>query len=223
MREPVLLAWSGGKDSALALRAVLARDIYRITLLTTLTEGYNRVSMHGVREELLDDQARSLGLPLEKVWIPPACPHEIYAARMEAALRKHLAQGCSRCFFGDLFLADVRAYREQNLGRLGMRAEFPLWGGDSRELAAAFLRDGFKAAIACVDGQALDGSFAGREYDRDFLADLPPGVDPCGENGEFHSFVYDGPIFTAPVRHRRGGVVLRDNRFFYCELLPQTP
>ena len=220
MKESALFAWSGGKDSALALHEVLKQGIYEVTLLTTLTEGYTRVSMHGVREELLDAQALSLRLPLEKVWIPAACTNEVYGARMAAALSKYQAMGCSVCLFGDIFLADVRAYREQNLAHLGMRAEFPLWGKGSIALAEEFRQAVFKAVITCVDTQALDGSFAGSEYDEAFIRRLPPGVDVCGENGEFHTFVYDGPVFSVPVHFEIGGMVLREKRFLYCDLLP---
>ncbi|MGE5529264.1 MAG: ATP-binding protein [Patescibacteria group bacterium] len=219
---PALMAWSSGKDSALALWRLMRENQYEVTLLATLTEGYDRVSMHGVREELLDAQAAALGLPLDKIWIPPGCPHEEYAARMAAALARHKERGCEVCFFGDIFLADVRAYREENLARIGMRAAFPLWGEETAVLAAEFIRQGFRATITCVDTRVLDGGFAGEEYGEDLIRRLPPGVDVCGENGEFHTFVHDGPLFAEPVRFCRGETVLREERFRFCDLLPEA-
>ncbi len=218
MKEPVLLAWSGGKDSAMALHELLRSGQYDITLLTTLTEDYRRISMHGIREDVLEAQAVALGLPLAKVWIPAACANEVYGARMAEALETQRARGCGVCFFGDIFLADVRAYREQHMALAGMRAEFPLWGSPPRELADAFVRQGFKAAVACVDTQALPAGFAGREYDEAFIRSLPRSVDVCGENGEFHTCVYDSPDFRSPLPLQRGETVLREQRFSYCDL-----
>jgi uncharacterized protein (TIGR00290 family) len=220
MNEPLLLAWSGGKDSALALQRVAEADGYRITLLTTVTEGYERISMHGVRERLLHTQAESLGLPLDIVAIPQGCTDEEYRRRMERAMGRHYDEGCRSVVFGDLFLEDIREYREENLARIGMKPVFPLWQVDTRELSGAFIDAGFRAVITCVDTQALPSSFTGRFYDRSFLDDLPAEADPCGENGEFHSFVFDGPIFSKPVQFERGEIVLRDGRFSFCDLLP---
>ena len=220
-REPVLLCWSGGKDCALALRELLAQGRCPVAaLLTTLTEGYERVSMHGVRRELLHQQADSLGLPLAEVWIPPSASNEIYAGRMAAALARFQAEGVCRVAFGDLFLADIRRYREENLARAGLGALFPLWGKDTAALAREFLAAGFRARVTCVDTAQLDGRFAGREYDAAFLSELPAPVDPCGENGEFHTFVFDGPPFRRPVPIRSGETVLRDGRFRFHDLLP---
>jgi uncharacterized protein (TIGR00290 family) len=221
MKEPVLVAWSSGKDSALALQKVLETDEYRITLLTTVTEGFQRISMHGVRERLLQCQAERLCLPLDIVTIPQQCSDEEYRRRMESAMRRHYARGCRSVVFGDIFLQDIRRYRVENLAKVGMRPVFPLWQAHSMDLSRAFIEAGFQAVITCVDTQALHPSFTGRLYDRSFVEDLPATVDPCGENGEFHSFVFDGPIFSSPVRFERGEVVLRDGRFSFCDLLPQ--
>ena len=203
----------------MALHALQAEGRHRIAgLLTTVTEGYGRVSMHGVRRELLSAQAASLGLPLDEVGIPPECINPVYEARMEEALRRHLANGVRRVAFGDIFLEDLRAYRERNLGRVGMQAVFPIWKRDTRELFREFLAKGFRAVIVCVDGKALDASFAGRFLDENLLRDLPAGADPCGENGEFHTFVFDGPMFREPLRFTVGETVER-NGFFFTDLV----
>jgi len=221
MPEDILFCWSGGKDSAMALHALQLAQSHRITtLLTTVTEEYDRISMHGVRRVLLERQAESLGLPLHAVLIPPHCVHATYEARMKEALNEHLALGVRRVAFGDIFLEDLRVYRERNLAQLGMEALFPIWKRDTRELACDFLRLGFRAIAVCVDPRVLDPSFAGRFLDESFFADLPPGVDPCGENGEFHTFVFDGPVFRTPVRFVAGEKVLRDG-FCFCDLLPE--
>jgi uncharacterized protein (TIGR00290 family) len=189
-----------------------------VSLLTTVTEGYDRISMHGVRRTLLAAQAKATGFALEEVLIPQNCTNEIYEERMRQSLEKFQKQGISAAAFGDLFLEDVRAYREERMGRIGMKCLFPLWGKPTSELARRFLDLGFRAIAVCVDTQVLSRDFAGREYDEDFLRDLPADVDPCAENGEFHTFVYDGPIFSKPVPVERGEIVLRDNRFCYCDL-----
>jgi len=201
-----------------ALRA--AGDRRAVALLTTITDEYDRISMHGVRRVLLERQAESLGLPLHPVLIPPQCVNAIYEARMKAALAEHFARGVRRVAFGDIFLQDLRAYREKNLAQVGMKALFPIWKRDTRELAEQFVQLGFRAVTVCVDPRVLDDSFAGRELDSSFFADLPPGVDPCGENGEFHTFVFDGPIFKTPIAFRTGEKVLRDG-FCFCDLLPK--
>jgi uncharacterized protein (TIGR00290 family) len=220
MPEPILFCWSGGKDSAMALHALLQRnDVSIAALLTTVTQGYDRISMHGVRRELLQRQAESIGLPLHEVRIPPECVNSIYEARMEQALRIHYDQGVRSVAFGDIFLEDLRAYREKNLARIGMTASFPIWKRDTRELIRSFHSAGFRAVAACVDSKVLDRSFAGRELDDSFFRDLPPAVDPCGENGEFHTFVFDGPIFRHPIPVRTGEVIERDF-FVFCDLLP---
>jgi uncharacterized protein (TIGR00290 family) len=219
-REPVLFCWSGGKDSAMALHALLQRsDIQINALLTTVTEGYDRISMHGVRRDLLKRQAESIGLPLHEVLIPPQCINPVYEAQMEAALRTHYDNGVRTVAFGDIFLEDLRAYREKNLARIGMTALFPIWKRDTRELICAFHAANFRAIAVCIDSKVLDSSFVGRELDEAFFRDLPPQADPCGENGEFHTFVFDGPIFRAPVRVRAGEIIKRDS-FVFCDLLP---
>jgi uncharacterized protein (TIGR00290 family) len=216
--ESILFCWSGGKDSAMALHALLQQNNLRIaSLLTTVTEGYNRISMHGVRRELLHRQVQALRLPLHEVFIPQQCVNPIYEARMEEALRLHLEQGITRVAFGDIFLEDMRLYREKNLARIGMQAIFPLWKRDTRELISEFHANGFRTIAVCIDPQKLNSSFAGRELDASFFTDLPPDVDPCGENGEFHTFVFDGPIFAQPVNCIRGEVVHRDS-FVFCDL-----
>jgi uncharacterized protein (TIGR00290 family) len=220
MTEPILFCWSGGKDSAMALHALLKQNQYRIvSLLTTVTERYERISMHGVRRELLHRQVQSIGLPLHEVRIPPQCVNSIYEARMEEALRVHHKEGIRKVAFGDIFLEDLRVYREKNLARIGMTALFPIWKRDTGELIQFFHAQKFRSVAACIDGKVLARQFAGRELDAAFFNELPPGVDPCGENGEFHTFVFDGPIFRTPVRFRTGEVVERDS-FVFCDLLP---
>ena len=220
MQEEILFCWSGGKDSAMALHALQREQRHRVTsLLTTITEGYDRISMHGVRRELLERQAAALRLPLNAVMIPPQCVNATYEARMNATLALHFERGLRFVAFGDIFLEDLRAYRERNLAQAGMEALFPIWKRDTRELAREFIAQGFRAIAVCVDPRVLDASFAGRELDAAFFAGLPQGVDPCGENGEFHTFVCDGPIFHEPVRVRTGETVVRDG-FCFCDLLP---
>ena len=218
--EEVLFCWSGGKDSAMALHALRAAGNCRVVaLLTTITDEYDRISMHGVRRVLLERQAESLGLPLHPVLIPPQCVNATYEERMKQALEEHFAHGVRRVAFGDIFLEDLRAYREKNLAQVGMQAIFPIWKRDTRELAREFVQQGFRAVAVCVDPRVLDASFAGRELDASFFADLSPNVDPCGENGEFHTFVFDGPIFKSPIACRVGEKALRDG-FCFCDLLP---
>ena len=221
----VIVAWSGGKDSALALREVLGDARYRVAaLLTTVTAEYDRISIHGVRRTLLRRQAEALGLPLDEVLISPGASNDEYETNMGAALAALRTRfpGLGTVVFGDLFLADIRAYRERMLARIGMRGLFPLWLRDTRALAYDFVRLGYRAVLVCVDAAQLDGAFAGREFDADLLHELPPRVDPCGENGEFHTFVYAGPGLRQPVCHERGPVVVRDGRFVYCDLMETT-
>jgi len=218
--EPILFCWSGGKDSALALYTLLQQQQFRVAaLLTTVTELYERISMHGVRRELLLQQADSIGLPLHEVLIPPQCVNPTYEARMEQALRVFYHQGVRKVAFGDIFLEDLRAYRETNLARIGMTALFPIWMRDTRELIRFFHAQRFRAIAVCIDTSVLDRSFAGRELDDSFFRDLPPNADPCGENGEFHTFVFNGPVFRWPVSIRTGEIVHRDG-FVFCDLLP---
>ena len=220
MTRRVLVAWSGGKDSALALHEVLQSPAHEVaSLLTTVTADYDRVSMHGVRRTLLEMQAQALRLPLHPVFISKEATNEEYESRMEAALAHFRPLGVSAVVFGDIHLEDVRKYREDNLARAAMTALFPLWGRDPAEVASAFVEMGFKAVVTCVDSKTLSRDFCGRVIDRQFLADLPDGVDPCGENGEFHSFVFDGPVFTCGVSFTLGETVQRD-AYHFCDLLP---
>jgi uncharacterized protein (TIGR00290 family) len=222
MPEPVLVAWSGGKDSALALRATLADpSLAAEALLTTVTREYDRISVHGVRRSLLHTQTAALGLPLIEMEIPASCDNARYETCLARALTaaRERNDGVHRCVFGDLFLEDVRRYREERLAPLGMQPIFPLWERDTSRLAREFSHDGFRAVVVCVDSTLLDASFSGREYDASFLADLPSAVDPCGENGEFHTFVYDGPLFRERVKFSIGETVVRDERFAYTDLV----
>jgi uncharacterized protein (TIGR00290 family) len=220
MSRGILVSWSGGKDSSLALQKILGEGSCDVkALVTTVTEEYEGVSMHGVRRTLLHAQATSLGLPLEEVWIPKDASNEVYEARMKAALLKHRDEGVEEVAFGDLFLQDIRSYREERLGLIGMRGLFPLWGLDTAALAQEFIARGFRAAVCCVDPRQLGTEFCGREYDRGFLESLPPGVDPCGENGEFHTFVYAGPIFKKEIRINKAEAVLRGG-FCFADLVP---
>lgn len=219
--EKVLVSWSGGKDSAMALREILESQQYQVAaLLTTVTAEYDRISMHGVRCSLLERQSWSLGLPLDKVLISKESPNEEYETRMAQTLMKHMASGVTSVVFGDIFLEDLRKYREKNLAILGMKAVFPLWKRDTGQLMQSFIALGFKAITVCIDTQALDGQFAGRIINRQFMIDLPKTADICGENGEYHSFVYDGPIFKRSIPYKVGETVLRDDRFYYCDLMP---
>jgi uncharacterized protein (TIGR00290 family) len=221
VKTKVVVCWSGGKDSTLALYEVQKAGSYEVTaLLTTLAEEYDRVSMHGVRRELIECQAKLLGLPLEKVYLSKDSSNGAYEAKMADMLSKYRRKGVETVVFGDIFLADLRRYREENLSKAGMKAVFPLWGMDTGELAGMFVGEGFKGVVTCVDSQFLDRRYAGKFFDERFLAELPQGVDRCGENGEFHSFVYDGPIFRGSVPFRKGEIVMREKRFYYCDLLP---
>jgi uncharacterized protein (TIGR00290 family) len=220
MPTPVVLSWSAGKDSAFALWTMLQDPGLEVrALVTTLTEGYDRVSISGVRHELLDRQASALGLPVIKVWIPPGCTNEVYEERWVAALGGHEFDGVEHVAFGDLFLEDVRLYREELLRAAGMRGLFPLWGSDTETLAHDMMAAGVRAFVVCLDPQTLDTSFAGREFDSAFVGDLPTGVDPCGENGEFHTFAWAGPMYRSPIPCRTGEVVEREG-FVFCDVLP---
>jgi uncharacterized protein (TIGR00290 family) len=218
MKEPVVLSWSGGKDSAMALHTLLRSDTYEVvSLLTSVSQEFRRISHHGVRESLLDAQAAAIGLPLRKVYLPAgpagACTNEVYETIMAKVMSEYLSDGISTVAFGDLFLEDLRTWREANLGRSGMRGIFPIWNLETSALADEVISLGYRARLSCVE-ERLGPSFAGREYDQELLRDLPAGVDPCGENGEFHSFVYDGPIFRNAVAVRVEETVRRDGRYF---------
>jgi len=222
-RGKAILSWSGGKDSALALYEIQQAGDYEIvTLLTTITEAYDRSSMHGIRRALIEQQADSLGIPLEKVLLSPVSSNEEYDSRMRELLERHKAEDVSTVVFGDIFLEDLRKYREERLASIGMKAVFPLWGRDTTELARTFMQLGFKAVITCVDTEQMEPVYAGRAFDEEMLDSLPAGVDPCGENGEFHSFAYDGPIFKSCIPHTTGEVVLREERFMFCDLVPSA-
>ena len=225
MKTSVVMSWSGGKDCALALQELRADPQYEgISLLTSISEDHRRISHHGVREELLERQAEAIGLPLDKLRLPfkdGPCTNADYESLVGEKLAGYLERGVVHVGHGDIFLADLRAYREQNLAKLGMTGVFPIWQRDTRELVESFVRLGFRAKLCCVEGSKLDGSFVGRDLDLDLIADLPAGVDPCGENGEYHSFVYDGPIFQRPVNFEIGITLCRDNRH-YIDLVPES-
>ena len=218
---PVLVSWSGGKDSCVALYEIQRARKYRVAaLLTTVTRDYDRISMHGVRRVLLEKQADSLGLRLHQVLISKDATNEEYEMKMGEAFSGYVEQGIDSIVFGDLFLEDIRIYREQFLARHNMRGLFPVWHRDTTRFIKEFIELGFKAVVICVDSRILDQSFAGRMIDEAFLSSLPPHVDPCGENGEFHTFVFDGPTFAAPVKFSLGEIVHRES-FWFCDLVPQ--
>jgi len=243
MKEKIVFCWSGGKDSALALNRLRNDTRYEVvSLLTTCNEHFQRVSMHGVRLELLDQQAESLGLPLEKIFVSQRSSNEEYQQKMSSCLLAHKARGVAGCAFGDIFLEDLKRWREENLARVGLRGIFPIWKVDSRELLREFISLGFGSVICCANDAYLDENALGRNIDAEFLGTLPPNVDPCGENGEFHSFAFKGPIFRAPVKFTIGEKVYRPveqthpgthpspispspntrptKGFWFCDLLP---
>ena len=221
MPARAILSWSSGKDSAMALHRIrMTGELDVVCLLTTVTDRFHRVSMHGVREQLLDLQAKSLGYPIEKVQIPYPCPNEIYEEKMRNALLPWKEEGVSDVIFGDLFLEDIRKYREEKLSQIDMKPAFPLWHENTETLAQEIIRVGFRGLITCIDSRKLDAKFAGRQFDESFLANLPAGIDPCGENGEFHTFVYAGPIFKEPIPVVVGEHVFRDG-FQFADVLPE--
>ncbi len=214
------MSWSGGKDSSLALNEILESQNFEIeALITTVTADYERVSMHGLRNALLHEQAKSISIPLQKVFISKNATNEEYESAWKEALLTYKDRGIESVVFGDLFLEDIKKYREDQLKGIGMECVFPIWKRDTVKLAADFIDMGFKVITVCVDSKFLGKEFAGREFNRQFLRDLPSGIDPCGENGEFHTFVYDGPIFENPIEHKLGDIVLRNERFYYCDIL----
>ena len=223
MKTPVVMSWSGGKDSAIALDELMKTGDYDVvSLMTTVSEEYRRISHHGVREALLDEQARAIGVPLEKVYLPSGepggCTNDVYEAIMSRVMAHYKARGVETVAFGDLFLEDLRAWREANLAKAGMRGIFPIWKRNTTKVAHEVIQLGYKAYLSCVEPKVGSG-FVGRLYDEEFLQVLPSEIDPCGENGEFHSFVFDGPIFKRAVSVRVGETVTRDGRY-YADLLP---
>ena len=218
-----MMSWSGGKDSAIALDELMKTGDYDVvSLMTTVSEEYRRISHHGVREALLDEQARAIGVPLEKVYLPSGesggCTNEVYEGIMSRVMNGYKARGVETVGFGDLFLEDLRAWREANLAKAGMRGIFPIWKRNTTKVAHEVIQLGYKAYLSCVEPKVGSG-FVGRLYDEEFLQVLPSEIDPCGENGEFHSFVFDGPIFKRAVSVRVGEIVTRDGRY-YADLLP---
>ena len=208
MKEKAVFNWSGGKDSMLALHKVQEEGRFEVVaLLTTLNEKYNRISMHGVQAELLEQQAQRLGIPLKKILLPEMADMETYSRIMKQETEYWEVKGVSVFLFGDLFLEDIRAYREKQLNGSSIRPEFPIWLYDTQKAARDFIRLGYKAILTSVDASKLDKTFAGRYFDEKLLSNLPEGTDPCGENGEFHSFVFDGPLFSKPVKFRKGETV----------------
>lgn len=248
MKEKAIFNWSGGKDSAFCLHKILSEQQYEILcLLTSVSEPYQRISMHGVRVELLDKQAEALNLPLVKLQIPEMPTMEVYEKVMTTVLTDLKSKGATVSIFGDIFLEDLRKYREDKLSALDLKGIFPLWNIPTDKLIREFISMGFKTITTCVNEKYLDKSFVGRVIDADFLNDLPKNVDPCGENGEFHTFVFDGPLFKNPILFEKGEIVYRkytapqqnnntsydckndsdvqsdpfDYGFWYCDLLPK--
>ncbi|MBA4191292.1 MAG: ATP-binding protein [Planctomycetaceae bacterium] len=223
MKPKVLLSWSSGKDSAWTLHALRrGGNVEVVGLVTTFNEAFGRVAMHGVRTELVQAQAAAAGLPLWSVPLPWPCSNDEYETRMHAVIEKARSAGITAFAFGDLFLEDIRAYRVRQLAGTGIEPLFPVWGtpADTPALARAIMAAGFQATLSCVDPRHLSPTFAGRAFDLVLLADLPTGVDPCGENGEFHTFCHAGPVFAHPISARAGDVVERDG-FVFADLLPE--
>jgi uncharacterized protein (TIGR00290 family) len=222
MKKKVLLSWSSGKDSAWALHVLRQQDRYEIAgLLTTINSAFDRVAMHGTRRALVEMQAEAAGLPLVATPLPWPCSNVDYELAMQRVCDQALAQGITAIAFGDLFLADVRAYRERQLHGTGLEPLFPIWGCPTDELARNMVASGLRAKVVCVDPKQLSPSFVGRDFDQSFLDDLPTAVDPCGEQGEFHSFVFAGPMFSRELAIVTGKKVERDG-FWFCDVLPAT-
>lgn len=222
MKPKILLSWSSGKDSAWTLHVLRQSERWDIAgLVTTVNTAFGRVSMHGVREQLLERQAQAAALPLWKVPIPYPCPNEVYESAMRELITRAKGAGITHFAFGDLFLQDVRDYRERQLAGTGITPVFPLWGIDTTELAYDMIASGLRATVTCVDPRQIPASLIGREFDEALLKDLPPSADPCGENGEYHTFCHAGPMFAQPIPVRTGEVVERDG-FVYVDILPVT-
>src|SRR5208282_5028417 len=221
-RPKAWLAWSSGKDSAWALHTIRQQEEFEVVaLLTTINSTYQRVAMHAVRESLVEMQAAAANLPLVKVPIPSPCSNEVYEQAMSEAMARARAEGVWHIAFGDLFLEDIRAYREKHLAACGMTPVFPVWGKNTRRLAEEMLAGGLSAFLTCVDPRKLDRAFAGRRFDAHLLRELPPSVDPCGENGEFHTFANAGPVFEREIPVEVGEIVERDG-FVFADLLPRA-
>ncbi len=219
-RKKAAISWSSGKDSCYALYRLLNAGIYDFKyLVTTVTSNYGRVSMHGVREELLEKQSNSLGIPILRVEIPKNCTNEAYEKKMSEAVERLKSEGIEYIVFGDLYLEDIKEYRESKLKGTGIEPLFPLWGEDTKDLAEKIIKSGLKAKITCIDPSRVSADFAGKDFDNKFLAELPETVDPCGENGEFHTFVFDAPIFKNPLKIITGKLVERDG-FVFTDLVP---
>ena len=219
--EKILFSWSGGKDSAISLYEIQRSQKYEIlALLTVITTDYDRVSLHGVPRILIEQQAKSLGLPIEEVFISKDSSNDEYESKMREILNRFKRAGVSSVVFGDVFLEEVRRYRENNLSQVGMKGVFPVWGRSTAELTESFVNLGFQAIVTFIDSKVLGEKFLGRVLDKHFLGELPSNVDPAGENGEFHSFVFDGPIFKERIGYTLGERVLRDS-FYFCDLLPK--
>jgi uncharacterized protein (TIGR00290 family) len=215
----VALSWSSGKDSAWALHLMKqSRDIEVAALITTFNCAADRVAMHAVRRRLVEEQAERAGIPLWPVELPWPCSNTVYDDLMAGVCRRAVAEGVNAIAFGDLFLRDIREYRERQLQGSGLDPLFPLWGLPTGELAAAMIRSGLKAKVTCIDPKKLDRAYAGRDFDFSFISDLPPTVDPCGENGEFHTFVYEAPVFSAPISVQAGEIVEREG-FIFADLM----
>jgi uncharacterized protein (TIGR00290 family) len=220
MKKPIVMSYSGGKDSSYALYNLKKSEEWEVThLLTTANSVHQRSSMHGIRTALAQKQAEAIGLPLDIVWLEPTDGGTEYAEKMTQALESYKENGIQTIAFGDLFLEDIRAFRETMNASLGLASQFPIWGVPTKELAYSFIKEGFKAIVVCVDTTQLDASFCGREFNESFLNDLPEGIDWCAENGEFHTFCYDGPIFKTPIPFKKGQQILRDDRFQYIDLI----
>lgn len=221
LKERLIFSWSSGKDSALALYKLKQEDKYDIvSLLTTISEEYDRVGFHGTKRLLLEKQAKSMNLPLYKAYLSKSDSIEEYAQKLEKALIDCKDEGTTKIAYGDIFLEDLKEFRIKNLQKIGMTGVFPIWKQDSDKLIREFIDLGFKAITTCVDSNVLDKSFAGRIIDYDFISELPDNIDPCGENGEFHTFVFDGPLFKEKINISVGGIILRDG-FYYCDLIEE--
>ncbi|MDR7071125.1 diphthine--ammonia ligase [Fictibacillus barbaricus] len=226
MKKKIVVSFSGGKDSVLALHRIQNSGEWEVdSLLTTLTENYDRTTMHGVRNELLELQGASLGIPLRRVWIPQDCPNETYQERMEEAINQIKEDGITYIMFGDIFLEDVKKYREKMLEGTGLTPVFPLWKEDSAELIDEFLQEGYKTVLCCVDTHKIDQSFVGRVIDQPFIQEYPREHDICGENGEFHTFVFDGPAFSFPIHYELGehrmakDMFTGEDRFYFVDII----